>query len=70
MKMHPRQLTTNKAKSDLFNFLRKIRKKYNLTDLELIKLIREIEQSYTDNFIIQQLRFERHGTFDKPAGIE
>lgn len=70
MKLHPREAITKKAKSVLIDFIQKSIFINELTWLEKIIVLRNVLDSYTDEYLKIELRLERHNDPDKPAGIE
>ena len=69
MKLHERKQITNSAKHQILHQIEYAEVEYNLTDTELLMIIRDIEQMYVDNYFKYQLRLERHGNMDTPAGL-
>lgn len=69
MKIHKRRQITNSAKHQIIRQIEQAENEYNLTDTELLIIIRDIEQTYVDNHFKNQLRLERHGNTDTPSGL-
>ena len=65
-KLHKRELLVNKATAKLHSTVLDFRKEYDLTDIEYLQWL----ASETQSVLKYMLRFERHGDYDTPSGLE
>ena len=69
LRLHPRDIIQRKARNKVIQVLSDIQKEFDLTEIEMLQLVRELESDHVDNFFKYQLRYERHGNFDTPSGL-
>lgn len=65
-KLHKREVITREAERKFLEDLIALRKKYEITDIEFLQIVMTEVQSV----LKYMLRYERHGNYDTPAGIE
>lgn len=66
MKIHKRLMLVNLASAEIGLAIAKKVEEHDLTNLEVIEILTSTIQSY----LKYELRMERHGNYDKPAGQE
>lgn len=66
MRISKREMEANKAKTELELAIHQKAEELGLTDVELLQALTSAQQST----LKYMLRMERHGTYDKPAGVE
>ena len=68
-RIHPREERCTKAKLDLITEIWALKEKFDLTDLELLRVVHEALADHNGGFIKFAIREERHGDTDKPGGL-
>ena len=67
-RIHEREALTNKALVELLEWLDQWAKRHQLTHLEKLIALRDTANHYVDTYFKHELRYERHGDTDTPAG--
>jgi hypothetical protein len=67
-RIHEREALTNKALVELLEWLDQWAKRHQLTHLEKLIALRDTANHYVDTYFKHELRYERHGDADTPAG--
>lgn len=70
MKIHKREAFYSKAKIELTNSILKIEKDFELTEMELLRLVNDCASSTIASIAKFAIRNERHGDCNKLGGIE
>lgn len=69
-KQHPRTEIVDQAGLDLRESLQSIRAGYELTKTEYMAMVVSVLSDALSSALKYELRFERHGCYDKPADRE
>jgi hypothetical protein len=67
-RMHPREMPTNKAESDLSEAIHKVIEEYELTDGEALRVVNAALSKWLGNYAKITIREERHGNSETPGG--
>ncbi len=69
-KLHSREKAVMSAESKLRSALVDLEKEFDLTRFELIQVIQSVAGEYILSICKYAIRRERHGSTDKPGGLE
>lgn len=69
-RLHPRERVVRQAQLDLMEALNDWQRDHELTDAEYVSLVANELGSRIGSLTRMQIRTERHGTTDKPGGLE
>ena len=65
-KLHKREMKVEQAKSQMSIQVLEMKEKNDLTDIEYLQWLTSMQQSC----LKYMLRYERHGDYDTPGGLE
>ncbi len=66
VKRSKRDIAASKGKAEVTNGLFRLQEEAGLTDIEMLQVLMEFQQGA----LKYMLRFERHGDYENPAGLE